>query len=95
MSEQSDALDETSPDTNLIGSPIEEVPSGFKKKIRGRPQKAPITTIDLTSSTCRWPFGDPTEPGFHYCGQLSQPNGPYCDKHEAMSRPPGQHRSRA
>lgn len=95
MSEQSDALDDKSPDTNLVGPPIEGVPPDFKKKIRGRLPKAPITTIDLTSSTCRWPFGDPTEPGFHYCGQLSQPNGPYCDKHDAMSRPSGQHRNRS
>jgi GcrA cell cycle regulator len=94
MSEQSDALGDTSSDTDLIGAPMEEVPTDVKKKIRGRLQKELITTIDLTSSTCRWPFGDPTEPGFHYCGQLSQPNGPYCDKHDAMSRPSGQHRNR-
>jgi hypothetical protein len=95
MSEQSDALDDTSSDTNLIGSQMEEVFPDFKKKIRGPLKKEPITTIDLTNSTCRWPFGDPTERGFHYCGQLSQPDAPYCDKHEAMSRPSGQHRNRA
>ena len=94
MSEQSDVLDDAPSNANLIGSPMEEVPPESKKKNRGRLQKQPITTIDLTSTTCRWPFGDPTEPGFHYCGELSQPNGPYCDKHDAMSRPPGQHRNR-
>ncbi|HEX5279305.1 MAG TPA: GcrA family cell cycle regulator [Micropepsaceae bacterium] len=95
MSEQSEALDDTPSDVNLIGPPMQEVPDDVKMKIRRRLPKQPITTIDLTSNTCRWPFGDPTEPDFHYCGQRPQPNTPYCGEHEAMSRPSGQHRNRA
>lgn len=95
MSEQSEALDDTLSDSNPVGPPMQEVPDDLKMKIRRRLQKQPITTIDLTSSTCRWPFGDPTEPGFHYCGRRPQPKTPYCDEHEAMSRPAGQHRHRA
>jgi hypothetical protein len=44
-----------------------------------------ITTINLTIDTCRWPFGDPVEPGFHYCGELPLIGRPYCDKHNSKS----------
>ena len=44
-----------------------------------------ITTINLTIDTCRWPFGDPVEPGFHYCGELPLIGQPYCDMHNTKS----------
>jgi hypothetical protein len=95
MNEQIDPLDDTSSlHENSIGSPMQEAQSDFKKPIRRSLKKESVTTLSLTSSTCRWPFGDPAEPDFHYCGQLSQAKGPYCDTHQAMSRPPGQHRNR-
>ena len=58
-----------------------------------------VTTLTLSTETCRWPIGDPTESDFHYCGQKPGSNGPYCDAHERKSyqastrrsnhRPPG------
>ena len=44
-----------------------------------------VTTLTLTSDNCRWPFGDPTKSGFHYCGRLPQIGRPYCDTHDRMS----------
>ena len=44
-----------------------------------------ITTINLTIDTCRWPFGDPVEAGFHYCGELPLIGRPYCDMHNSKS----------
>jgi hypothetical protein len=44
-----------------------------------------ITTLNLTIDTCRWPFGDPVEPGFHYCGELPLIGRPYCDLHNSKS----------
>ena len=44
-----------------------------------------VTTISLTADTCRWPFGDPAKPDFHYCGDLPLAGRPYCDKHDAQS----------
>ena len=52
-----------------------------------RSTKKLITTLTLTSDTCRWPFGDPAAADFHYCGELPQAGGIYCDTHDAMSRP--------
>ena len=44
-----------------------------------------ITTMMLTSETCKWPIGDPATSDFHYCGQPPQNGRPYCDTHDAMS----------
>lgn len=55
------------------------------------PRKLPngkfVTTATLTSRTCKWPFGDPAESGFHYCGQPPESGRPYCDVHDRMSYP--------
>ena len=48
-------------------------------------RRKPVTTLTLTSRTCKWPFGDPAQPGFHYCGQPPQAGRPYCDEHDRMS----------
>src|SRR5579863_6916109 len=91
MDEQINLTDATSClHGNLDGPPMQTAQPDVKTPIRRSLKKERITTINLTASTCRWPFGDPTEPDFHYCGRQSQTNGPYCDTHEAMSRPPGQ-----
>ncbi|MBU0800301.1 MAG: GcrA family cell cycle regulator [Alphaproteobacteria bacterium] len=45
-----------------------------------------ITALKLTNDMCRWPFGDPKEEGFHFCGDHSPFESPYCEKHAALSR---------
>jgi hypothetical protein len=96
MNEQFEPLDGAQAlQENLVGPPVQEAQHEVKNPIRRARRKEPITTMTLTSSTCRWPFGDPAEPDFHYCGQLSQTHGPYCDRHEAMSRPSGRNRASA
>jgi GcrA cell cycle regulator len=85
---------------NYIGPPaapadyfaLPEAQSAFEAPVRRPAKKKLITTLTLTSDTCRWPFGDPAASDFHYCGQLPQTAGPYCDTHESMSRPSGQRR---
>mgnify|MGYP001305440036 FL=1 len=44
-----------------------------------------VTTLTLTSRTCKWPIGDPAASGFHYCGLPPQSGRPYCDEHDRMS----------
>jgi GcrA cell cycle regulator len=41
--------------------------------------------VDLSAHTCRWPIGDPREPGFHFCGEPSLNGKPYCAKHAAIA----------
>ena len=62
---------------SLCPEPIFETPVRKGKKL--------VTTLTLTSDNCRWPFGDPTKSGFHYCGRLPQTGRPYCDTHDRMS----------
>ena len=47
-----------------------------------------VTTATLTSRTCKWPIGDPTDQDFHYCGRRPQSGRPYCDAHELRSYQP-------
>lgn len=45
------------------------------------------------SGRCKWPVGDPGEPGFGFCGLTA--GGRYCDEHERRSRAPMQPKRRA
>src|SRR5207302_618126 len=76
------AIDESATTANLFSpslcpEPVIETATGKRRKL--------VTTLTLTSSTCRWPFGDPAKSDFHYCGQLPQTGRPYCDTHDRMS----------
>jgi hypothetical protein len=44
-----------------------------------------VTTLTLSSRTCRWPIGDPRDVDFHYCGRRPESGGKYCDSHERKS----------
>jgi len=35
----------------------------------------------LPDGACRWPLGDPAEPGFAFCGAPRLGRGPYCGGH--------------
>jgi GcrA cell cycle regulator len=34
---------------------------------------------------CRWPFGDPGDDDFHFCGKKNIQGKPYCDEHCAAA----------
>ena len=44
-----------------------------------------ISLLELTEKTCRYPYGDPKKPNFHFCGGSSLPGLPYCGEHAAMA----------
>lgn len=86
MDEQLQPLTDTPTFQTVIGLEVEpEV--AIAKAIRSSQGKPLVTTMDLSATTCRWPFGDPAEPDFHYCGETPRRNGPYCDAHTAASSP--------
>lgn len=68
-------------------------PSPIKKAKQPRPAAATAkepepkmkTLVDLSANTCRWPIGDPREPGFHFCGAPAIPGKPYCAEHAAVA----------
>jgi GcrA cell cycle regulator len=52
------------------------------------PDMRPCTLVELTPYSCRWPVGDPQQPGFYFCGGL-KPEGtgvPYCRFHMKRAR---------
>lgn len=49
------------------------------------PPKKIRSVVDLSAQACRWPIGDPREPGFHFCGAPSIPSKPYCAEHAAIA----------
>jgi GcrA cell cycle regulator len=46
-----------------------------------------VTVTSLRDSMCKWPVGDPMEPGFHFCGHAAAV-GSYCTEHAAMAYQP-------
>lgn len=51
-----------------------------------RPRGARPTLFELKSDHCRWPFGDPRHPEFHFCGDQKAGTGSYCAMHAAQAR---------
>jgi GcrA cell cycle regulator len=52
------------------------------------PVEPPLSVFNLTAATCRWPVGDPQEPGFRFCGHPPGAGKPYCAAHCAMAYEP-------
>jgi GcrA cell cycle regulator len=67
-----------------VGKPFHAPQPVIGKAVR-KPVSRKLTTMGLTSATCKWPIGDPTQPDFHYCGRPPQSGRPYCDTHDNMS----------
>ena len=54
-----------------------------------------LTLLDLSESTCKWPTGDPTRPGFSFCGHGTKEGTPYCEYHAKVAfQPPSERRRR-
>ena len=71
----------------FIGPPTEADAADRKLPVlKPAKRKKLIKTIALTIDTCRWPFGDPADSDFHYCGELPLIGRPYCDMHDAQSQ---------
>ena len=51
------------------------------------PPREPILLEQLTSTTCRWPYGDvKEESGVRYCGAQCSSEATYCAEHHSLSR---------
>ena len=44
-----------------------------------------INSIVLTERMCKWPFGDPKMPDFHFCGRAVEISVSYCAEHRAIA----------
>lgn len=66
-------------------SPIKRTRKQPKQAAPEKPAAPASPMAELTGPTCRWPFGDPKEPGFHFCGKPALPGKPYCGEHAAIA----------
>jgi len=62
------------------------LPAPTPKTSKPRPDGCSL--LELTQDTCRWPLGDPQEPGFCFCGHLPTAGTPYCKPHARMAYNP-------
>jgi len=60
-------------------APIAEVPHA--------PLSVPCSLLELDDARCRWPFGNPGEAAFHFCGADTS-NAPYCAYHARIAFEP-------
>ena len=59
-----------------------------KKPVAAAKKRAPERigdVIDLGPNMCRWPFGDPGDADFHFCGKSTVVGKPYCADHCAIA----------
>ena len=62
---------------------------------KSAPESRMLTLMQLTETTCKWPTGDPTMPGFSFCGHTNKDDKPYCDFHNKLAfQPPSERRRR-
>jgi GcrA cell cycle regulator len=56
---------------------------------RPQPQAAPLMRrlhlVELEPHHCRWPIGDPHQPGFFFCANDKDGSSPYCPRHHGMA----------
>ncbi|EFL89821.1 GcrA family cell cycle regulator [Ahrensia sp. R2A130] len=80
-----------------IEEEFEEAPEVEAKPVEDNvvPISRKLDLMQLTENTCKWPTGDPTMPGFSFCGQNSADEKPYCDFHNKIAfQPPSERRRR-
>jgi len=53
------------------------------------PQSGPVVgLLELKENSCRWPIGEPDQPGFGFCGCRKAEGSPYCEHHSAQAFQP-------
>jgi len=69
------------PASKPLGKKIKPIPAAPLKKKKEMPTGEGLSILDLTDRICKWPFGDPQDADFHFCGAASRPTKPYCPEH--------------
>lgn len=70
--------------TTRINAKLAGLDPGMDSYVPGviPPAINPVHSLfDLEPTHCRWPHGEPEQPGFHYCGGLALNGRPYCQSH--------------
>lgn len=65
-------------------TPPEKKPPTKQPQIQ-MPEGKGLSLADLNSRQCRWPYGDPREANFGFCGHTIVAGLPYCPEHGKMA----------
>ena len=57
---------------------------GLKAR-RASPRRTRAQLVKLNGRSCQWPFGDPGQPEFHFCGKQALSGKSYCPEHYARA----------
>lgn len=49
------------------------------------PMPLKLKLIQLNENTCKWPYGDPLQGEFYFCGHGNQEGAPYCQYHSKLA----------
>ena len=68
-------------------SPIARSGDGKRRPGKAAPKQQQRITdiIELKAHRCRWPFGNPDEEDFYFCGKAVIPGKPYCKEHSDIA----------
>ncbi len=73
----------------IAGKPAAQTPAKAKAKVKAKPKPKETEKIgdiiNLGLHMCRWPFGDPGDDDFHFCGRQVTVGKPYCAEHCAIA----------
>ena len=58
------------------------------------PEAERVGVAGVKRDQCRWPIGDPLQPGFHFCHHTKTPGSSYCPYHMRKATQPVTPRSR-
>ena len=81
---------------NTRKDPADKLPPALPIR-EPEPLLPPLMTplMDLTAGQCRWPFGDPKESTFGFCGHPRQEPFSYCVHHSRLAYQPADDRRRS
>src|SRR5262252_7024419 len=82
------AIADPKPEPRVSAPTVDSEPVTPKSTARA-PLPAVLTTAEkvlaLAPGVCRWPYGDPRDPDFHFCCGASVVAEPYCEHHRALA----------
>ena len=69
--------------------PIIAPEADMEEVVEETPAPQGLQLIDLDPKSCRWPFGDPRDADFYFCGKTRKNEfTPYCREHHALAYTP-------
>ncbi len=77
------AVDHKAEKSAVSVAPVSRAPTSIIEQPSADIKK--INMIDLNGRQCRWPYGDPREKDFGFCGCESMAGLPYCEEHAKLA----------